>query len=90
MINILKESKYGEKEEFVFSDNSQEIIEKLKNIDRPLSKSILTHEEAIVYAAKNYNIDISSSSSPSFLKSLNSLCVLKKLVTSSGVNAIKS
>ena len=64
LINVLKESKYGEKTEFVFSDNSRDCIEKLRNINKPLSKAVLTHEEAIVYAAKIYNIDISCSSSP--------------------------
>lgn len=64
LINVLKESKYGEKIEFVFSDSSQESIDRLKNIDKPLSKSILTNEEAIIYAAKNYNLDITESSSP--------------------------
>lgn len=64
LINVLKESKYGEKTEFVFSDNSRDSIEKLKHIDKPLTKSILTNEEAIIYAAKNYNLDITESSSP--------------------------
>ncbi len=65
LINILKESKYGDKMEFMFSDSSQNSIQKLRNIDNPLNRSILTNEEAIVYAAKNFNLDISGSSSPS-------------------------
>jgi len=64
LINVLKESKYGKKTDFVFSDNSRDCIEKMRNLNRPLSKSVLTHEEAIVYSAKIYNIDISHSSSP--------------------------
>ena len=65
LINILKESKYGDKMEFMFSDSSQNSIQKLRNIDNPLNRSMLTNEEAIVYAAKNFNLDITGSSSPS-------------------------
>jgi len=64
LINILKESKYGEKEEFVFSDISRNSIDKIKNLDKPFIRSVITNEEAIVYAAKNYNLDITESSSP--------------------------
>lgn len=65
LINVLKESKYGNKEEFVFSDSSRETIQKLKNNNKISIRTILTNEEAIVHAAKNYHIDISGSSCPS-------------------------
>lgn len=62
IINILKGTNNSRNEEFIFSDNSSSAIEKLKNMtnERPL----LTNEEAIVSAAKNYNIDISESTTP--------------------------
>lgn len=65
LINVLKESKYGEKQEFVFSEKSHYVIEKLKNSDSSFNRFVLTNEEAIVYAAKIHNTDISSSSCPS-------------------------
>lgn len=63
LINVLKETKYCNNEDFVFSDSSKESIVKLKNSDK--IRTILTNEEAIIQSAKNYNIDISSSSTPS-------------------------
>jgi hypothetical protein len=63
LINILKESKYGDKQEFVFSERSNDTVEKIK--DGHILRTIFTNEEAIVYAAKKYNIDMSSSTCPS-------------------------
>lgn len=65
LINVLKETKFSSTDEFVYSDNTGTIISKIKNIDNPLSRTLLTNEEAIVYAAKRYNIDITESSCPS-------------------------
>ena len=64
IINILKEIRDYNKTEFLFTDQSSSIIEKNKNLDNPLKRSILTNEEAILYAAKRFNIDISESPFP--------------------------
>ena len=65
LINVLKETKYTEKQDFVFSYNTYTLIEKLRGSENPISRSILTNEEAIVCAAKNYSLDVTSSICPS-------------------------
>jgi len=65
LINVLKETKYTEKQDFVFSDNTYTLIEKLRGSENPISRSILTNEEAIVCAAKNHSLDVTSSICPS-------------------------
>lgn len=65
LINALKEIKDSKYKEFVFTDSTTETINKLRNLDKPLSKAVLTNEEALVYAAKTYFIDFSESTNPS-------------------------
>lgn len=62
LINILRNTRKSNSD-FVFSENSIEILKKVKNKD--VERFLLTDEEAIYTAFKKYDIDISSSSCPS-------------------------
>ena len=63
---------HDKKQEYIFSSSSDlEELSKKININYIIKNSILNNEEAIVYAAKFFNYDISESSCPvSILKSI--------------------
>ena len=65
LINILKDCKQHSKHKFVITKDTSRVLDKLKDVDNLFSRALLSDEEAIVYAAKNYNIDLSESMFPS-------------------------
>jgi hypothetical protein len=62
LINSLKNSKISFNE-FNLSENSLVLVNNLKNTN--YTRMVTTNEEAVVYACKNFNMDISSSTCPS-------------------------